>query len=133
MKWTKKDIKIMCQAISSFWLINRPLSDSMRVHNDALADVRAYLGEHRTHVVLQGIADLGNLAHHRYEENLKTAEHFKNHPEIYGKSNPEMIERFTNLASDHHKDFLKAKSLMEKIEANGLPPEVMSFDPTQRP
>lgn len=128
-KWTKRDIKIMCQTISTFWLVNRPLGFSAREHASALAEVREYLREHRTQVVCRGIADLGNLAHSRYLENAQTAEHFKTHPNVYGSSTPEMIERFTNLAAESLKDFEKAKALIERVEREGLPDEVVEYDP----
>ena len=71
MKWTKKDIGIMCGAISSFWLYNRPLSGSQ-----------------------------------------------------------EMVDRFMGLSAQDERDVSKGLKLLDRIRANGLPPEVVSFDPT---
>ena len=130
--WTKKDVKVMQQAISTFWLYNRPLGDSVREHDAALAEVRDYLRDHRAEVVLHGITELGNIARERYVKNAETAEHFETHPEVYGKSTPEMVERFRRLAEEDRRDFQKAKDLMDRIQTEELPPEVTSFDPLQR-
>jgi hypothetical protein len=130
-KWFKKDIKTMCQAIASFWLVNRPLGDSMRDHNAALDEVRAYLQEHRPLVVCHGIAELGGIAQEREQKDLDFVEHLRIHPHVYGTSTPEMIERFSKSAAENHKTVMKAEALIAKIEAEGLPPEVLSFDPVR--
>jgi hypothetical protein len=130
--WTKKDIKVLCQAISTFWLVNRPLGDSLAEHERALAEVRAYLAEHREEVVCAGVAELGGIAAERARQNQETAYHFRSHPEVYGKSTPEMIERFTRFAAENHRDLAWAEKLVARVQAEGLPPEVVAFDPIQR-
>lgn len=119
----------MCQAISSFWLVNRPLGDSTRELSSALSEVRQCLQARRAEVVCQGIANLGNIALERLQKNSDFVEHLRSHPGVYGKSTPEMIERFDNLARENHKDAERARTLIARIEAEGLPPEVIAFDP----
>ena len=132
MKWTKKDVKIMCQAISTFWLINRPLGDSLAAHQRALARVREYLSERREEVVCVGIADLADLAAERARKDQEAADHFRSHPEVYGEGTPEMIARFEELAAESRGDVARAEKLVAKIHAEGLPPEVVGFDPLSR-
>lgn len=131
-KWTKKDIRIMCQAISSFWLVNRPLSYRPGEFDMFREELNAYLSEYRTEVVVGGIADLGKLNQDRAAEAQAAASHFLNNPKVMGKSTPEMVERFTNYAREYQADADKAAVLVAKIRSQGLPPEVMSFDPTQQ-
>lgn len=128
-RWTKKDVKIMCGAISSFWLENRPLGDSTRELSSALSEVRQYLQARRAEVVCRGIASLGNIALDRLQKNSDFVEHLRSHPGVYGKSTAEMIERFDNLAREERKDVERARALIARIEAEGLPPEVIAFDP----
>ena len=132
MKWFKKDIKILCGTISTFWLMNRPLGDSMSEHQRVLERVRQFLAEHRVEVVCSEISGLGNLAAERSKKYQDTVDHFTAHPEVYGKSTPMMIERFSKLAAESRKDVAKAQILLTRIQTEGLPPEVMGFDPIQK-
>ena len=129
MKWTKKDIKIMQGAISTFWLINRPL---WGMQNEATQEVSSYLGDlsNRLRVVCSGIEDLLYMNSRQREEDLKTAQHFAAHPNIYGAATPEMISRFERQAADETKDIVAGGKLLDRIRINGLPPEVVLFDPT---
>jgi len=128
-KWTKKDIKTLCQAISTFWLYNRPLGDSYEQTMKAIASMRQFLEKHRQEVVIGGISELQTIATERAKKDQDTADHFASHPNAYGKSTPEMIKRFSDLAAEDRKDVEKAKSLIARIKTEGLPPEVEAFDP----
>jgi hypothetical protein len=128
-KWTKKDIKILCQAISTFWLHNRPLGDSYEKTMKAIEGVRQFLEKHRQEVVIGGISELQAIAMERAKKDQDAADHFALHPNVYGKSTPEMIKRFSNLAAKDLKDVKKAESLIARIKTEGLPPEVETFDP----
>jgi hypothetical protein len=129
-QWTKKDIKIMCNALSSFWLVNRPLSYRHDEWERAKNMVIAHLDQHRAEIVISGVAQLASIASDRVQKNQETADHFLNHPNIYGSSTPEMVERFTSLARESQRDVDKAAILVAKIQAEGLPPEVINFNPT---
>ena len=128
-KWAKKDIKVLQQCIDSFWLYNRPLSDSHSDYQQALAAVRQHLDKHRAEIVCGGIAELGGIASERAQKNQEAADHFAEHPEVYGKSAPEMIERFSRFAEEDRKDVKRAQMLIARVQTEGLPPEVMSHDP----
>jgi hypothetical protein len=128
-KWTKKDIKTLCQTISTFWLCNRPLGDSYEQTMKAIASMRQFLEKHRKEVVIGGISELQAIAMERAKEDQDTTDHFALHPNVYGKSTPEMIKRFSDLAAENRKDVEKAKSLIARIKAEELPPEVEAFDP----
>ena len=128
-RWTKRDVKTLCQTISTFWLVNRPLGDSLSEHERVLEAVRWYLVQHRSDVVCAGVAELGEMAAERARQDQETADHFRDHPEIYGKSTPAMIERFSKLAAVGRGNADKAERLVVKIRSEGLPPEVVAFDP----
>lgn len=130
-KWTKKDIKTLCGTLSTFWLINRPLGDSLAERQRARDEVLRYLAENRTEIVVAGLSEHIVRSAERERENRDTAAHFSAHPEVYGSANPEMIERFTKLADEEHKAADKLAALIFKVQTAELPPEVISFDPTQ--
>lgn len=128
-KWTKKDISICKNALSSFWLVNRPLGDSLREREVAYAAVRQHVTDHRVDVVCGGIAQLRQISNERALKNQQSADHFAEHPNVYGSATPEMIARFSKLAADDRKEATKAQMLIAKIQAEGLPPEVVAYDP----
>lgn len=128
MKWTKKDIKIMCGALSTFWLLHRPLYGST---SEASASLRNFLdAPRRLEVVCAGIEDLVDMNWHRAVEAEKTSNHYADHPNVMGNGTSEIVERFANIASEYERDVAKGRDLLEKIKSNGLPPEVLMFDPT---
>ena len=130
MKWLKRDIKIMCSTLSTFWLTNRP---PYGVTPEQVAEVRSFLaGPVRVSVVCAGIENLTELNRERAVEALKTAEHYRTHPNVMGTSTPEIVERFTRLAGEYESDMKIGITLIEKIKANGLPVEVLEYDPTAR-
>jgi hypothetical protein len=129
VRWTKKDIGTMRGTLSTFWLYNRPLGDSLSASRDA-AEVRELLKEQRTEVVLTSLRDHVNMLARRAEEYAKTARYYADHPEVMGSSTLGMIARFENLAKETTKGIDQKVALIKRIEAEGLPPEVVDFDPT---
>jgi hypothetical protein len=130
MRWTKKDIRTMCGTLSTFWLYNRPLGDSLSASQGAAAEVREFLKVHRKEAVLAGLQDRINVIAGRAEEYAKTAKHYADHPEVMGSSTSQMIDRFNNLAEMETRDVDKLNVIIERIGFEGLPPEVVDFDPT---
>jgi hypothetical protein len=128
-KWTKKDIKTLCGALSTFWLCNRPLGNSYEQTMKAIPAIRQFLEKHRKEVVIDGISQLQAIAMERAKKDQDVADHFALYPNVYGKSTPEMIKRFSDLATEDRKDVEKANSLIARIKTEGLPPEVEAFDP----
>lgn len=130
MKWTKKEIASLRSAIASFWLLNRPLSDSARERTQALEAVRARLVEHRAEIACAGVAQLVGIAADRERKDLELVEHLKDHPAVYGKSTDEVIARFHGFAERERKSVRWGEALIAKVREHGLPPEVQDFDPT---
>lgn len=132
-RWYKKDIKSMRGAIDSWLLVNRPaphkgiagqslgFRDAARAH---LSDL-----EKRKAVVLGDIRMLRNRAKERGQENTEAARHFEANPAIYGNSTPMMVERFDQLAAENAKGVTKLNKLLARIEEEGMPPEVVAYDP----
>jgi hypothetical protein len=56
--------------------------------------------------------------------------HLEAHPEVYGASTPEMVQRFRALAADHDRQANRWAGLQEWLRANGLPAAVLGWDPT---
>jgi len=120
----------MCGTLSTFWLYNRPLGDSMAASKGAALEVREFLKIHRTEAVLAGLQELVNMFAERAEKNAETAKHYAAHPDIMGDGTPEIVERFDRLAMEATRDADKGAALIERIKLEGLPPEVVDFDPT---
>jgi hypothetical protein len=128
MKWSKRDIKTLCGALSTFWLVNRPLSGSTA---EAVTRVRTYLnGPMRVEVICAGLKDLIDLNQDRATSAQKTSYHYASHPSVMGKGTPEIVARFAELAISYERDAQKGLALIGKIREYGLPPEVLQFDPT---
>lgn len=130
-KWTKKDIKVLCGTIDTFWLQNRPLSGAFgldsRAHDAAVQKVRETLTTRRVDVVLTGIRAFERLYSERYNQNCTT---IGNEIARFGKTlDDEIVQRFIRLAREVDKDAKAATSLRERIQAEGLPPEVEAYDP----
>ncbi len=125
VRWTKVEIKAMTGAIdSTLYTMGGPEPrDGFRDQFTAL------LATQRTEVVREGIGMLRGIAAEREKKDADAAVHFRVHPEVYGDSTPEMIERFTGLAEEARKDVARADALLAKIEASGLPAEVVGYDP----
>ena len=129
MAWTKIDIKAMKQALSTAYLKCRAFDvrDREAQRDKFLTVLEPAV---RTLVVISGIAELMVMFEGRAKENDGAADHFTKHPNVYGKATPEMIERFRGLAGEARKAAAKAKKLIDKINAEGLPQEVLEYDPT---
>lgn len=120
---TKKQIEAMQDAIAGAWV-------SLRDQGLCLEAWRTGLDEHRLRLVLAGIRERIAWHEHHAAESRGTVAHFQAHPELYGRSTPEMVERFTGLAAKYDKGAAWFRALLERAEADGLPSEVTAFDPT---
>lgn len=128
MRWTKKDVRTLCGTLSTFWLVNRPLSGSV---TEAATSLRAGLdGPRRVEVVCAGLEDLVALNQDRATEAKKTSDHYASHPSVMGKGTPEIVERFAKMAVSYEQDARKGLDMIGKVREYGLPPEVLQFDPT---
>jgi hypothetical protein len=126
-KWTKADVKRLRGAIDSWWLCNRPLSGPA---SEALLErASEVIAEHRVAIAIAGIRELRGIARDRAVEDRKTAEHFRQHPNVYGSHTPEMIARFETSAAEGDRSVNLADRLIARVEAEGLPPEVSGYDP----
>lgn len=121
--YTKKQIEAMRSAIIGAWLSLRDMGMPAEVFSRALA-------EKRSSVVLGGLRE--RIAWHQSHvaESRGTAQHFRAHPEVYGQSTPEMIERFEVAAAKYDKGAAWFRVLEQRVESDGLPPEVIVYDPT---
>lgn len=123
-KWTKIDVARLRQALSSSWLHSRLYIDPEVYRADLAKPGR------RLAIVAHGIESLRSLGEYRAKKSRESVEHFKAHPEIYRTLNDEVIARFTKLAEEDERGCRMAQALIDRINAEGLPPEVDAFDPT---
>lgn len=63
----------------------------------------------------------------RSADERASAEHFRAHPEVYGAATPEMITRFENLADGDAGAAEEVSAVADRLEAEGLPPEVAGY------
>jgi hypothetical protein len=114
--------KDMCTAIMGVWL-------DLRIHVKA-RDFSARLQTHRKECIVRDWTNLA-LVWERYERDARQAwKHFKAHPEVYGASTPEMIDRFKSVEREHGKAVRKWRAYVDWVWANDLPPDVVAYDPT---
>ena len=130
-KWTKKDIKVLCSQLDTFWLQHRPLGGLMgapRADLEAAAQaVRETLVAKRVDVVLAGIRGFERMHAERYRQNCET---IGNEITRFGKSlDDELVQRFVRLAREEDASGKAATVLRERIQREGLPPEVEAYDP----
>lgn len=130
-KWTKKDIKVLCGTIDTFWLQNRPLAGAFgldsRAHDAAVQKVRETLAAKRVDVVLAGIRSFERLYSERYKS---ICEAIGNEIARFRKPlEDEFVQRFVKLARETDADSRAATALRERIQREGLPPEVEVYDP----
>lgn len=92
-------------------------------------EVVALVDAQRKDVVLRNFRGFERMHAERAEQYRKTAAHFEAHPNIYRNSTPEIVARYRKLASTEEKDAEIARKCAEKVEAEGIPEEVATFDP----
>jgi uncharacterized membrane protein len=119
--WTKKAIKALQGQLTSFVVCHR-------MHYK-VEHIAAVIAEKRLDVVLSGLRGLAGMHEERARKNAETADHFEANPGIYNASTPEMVSRFRGYAVDEQKGGAALRTLIAKVEAEGLPAEVLSFDP----
>lgn len=128
MKFTKGDIKRMCEWLDGWALYWRPLHGAWmdlereRAWRDA---VLAATPEHRRAAILRNLENFHALERERAEKYLVSACHFQV-TRVYGNATDEMVARFELLAADAQRDAAKLDVMRAKIEALGLPAEVLS-------
>jgi hypothetical protein len=135
-RWTKADIARLKSALDTFYLVNRPIAPGMGfgyARNDGfVASFREALAKHRVDIIARGIESGARIGHNRAAENRATAAHFEANPDVYGKSTPEMVERFTTLAAEEDRGVKRALALAMRARLEPLPPEVLEYDPSAR-
>jgi hypothetical protein len=123
MAWTKTDIRTLRQQIDTFALFNRA------------ADAETFasiIDANRVAIILSGLRVFRAMFSERETKDREAAEHFRTHPNIYGDSTPEMIERFTGLAADAAKAGRKLDAIVKHVETEPLPDDVATYQPTMR-
>lgn len=131
-KWTKAEIKSMCGHIDTFWLTNRPLSDSMHDLEVARAGLAAVLSDphKRREIVLAGIRQFRAMNAERYKSYCETIGNQLVRFTAYGQPD-ELIERFTRFAREEDAANRKGEALLHRVLDEGLPPEVTTYNPLE--
>lgn len=133
-KWTKIDIRACCSQLDAFWLARRgPGSLAPSVHLEA-EHTRAVLANatNRKEAVLAGLRSMRDLHSRRYREYCETIGNQLVRFTEYGKPD-ELIDRFIKLARETDKDQRAYEALVLRVHNEGLPPEVLAYDPTLPP
>lgn len=119
MKWTKKDIKAVAQALVGFHLTNRLWipGEVLRVRVEANAAA----------VASSELDAFAAMLTERAQKNEDAARHFERHPSIYGDATPEMIARFDGLAKEDQKSADKARALAARVRAEGAPADALEI------
>lgn len=121
---TKKQIKALRDAITGAWVT---LAD-MGLREEVFS---AALPEKRLEIVRVGLQERIAWNEEHARKYRESAEHFEKHPHVYGDATPEMVEQFRKASEMYDKGAAWFRILLELVEAQGLPEEVESFDPTE--
>lgn len=121
--YTKKQVKEMRDAIMGAWLTQADRRMPVAVFSRILV-------EKRLDVVLGGIRERVAWHEHHAAEARATAAHFRAHPEVYGKSTPDAIARSEASALKYDKGAAWFRALEQRVLADGLPQEIVEYDPT---
>ncbi len=142
-KWTKKDIATLCGQLDTHWLKLRfGLNASEEI--EVAKAMRSEGEKARREIVLAGLRAWRELLAQRYNEQVQTignqivrftewgkgdASAEDDQGEIVGDT---IVRRFTKLAGETDKAHRAAEALVLRVHHEGLPPEVVSYDPTSR-
>lgn len=144
----------MTGAIDSFLICTRPIAPAygMRPGGTDAFEVwfEEKLAKYRTEIVCSGIRQLRGIVAERAQKNTDHAEHLRAHPEIYGAPDKQIwlseerkhvtrdeyvrreIASWGSRAADEGKSVAWSDKLLARIAAEGLPPEVVAYDPSKR-
>lgn len=122
-RWTKTAIRSLCSQVDSFWLGHRLGLRPERV--PAFVD---FIRANRVAIVVGGLRSFRGLLGSRMTSQRETAEHARTSG-VWGLSTDEIVERFTKLAAGTGRDLAKVDALIARVEAEGLPDEVVGYLP----
>lgn len=131
MKYFKREIRELRQAIDGWWLRNGPATNSLSEHDRLIKWATQTLGNCRTQIAGDGIIEMRHIIVDRAEQNRRTAKHAQDHPKVWGRATEEIIERFTKLAAKCEKSIKQADVLLAKVNTSGLPDELKDYLPWQ--
>lgn len=130
-KWTKKDIKTCCSQLDTYWLSRSP-SRTVQSEQDSAERLAFVLaGNGRKEIVLAGLRGMRELHGERYNQECQTIGNAYAR-DIYGAGRDEFVARFIKLAQDTDKERGLYEKLALRVYHEGLPPEVVAYDPTAR-
>lgn len=127
-RWTKADVKRLCGAIDTYFVVVRPLG----ALGDFPTRFREVLAAHRQDIVVSALAGFERMLHARVTENRAAAVHAVFNPHVWGSSAGSMAARFETLAREAERDIERSEKLVARVRAEGLPPEVIAYDPMAR-
>lgn len=122
-QWTKTAIRSLCSQVDSFWLGHR-----LGLTREREPAFVAFIHANRLAIVLGGLRSFRGLLDSRMTSHRETAEHARTSG-VWGSSTDMMVERFTKLAADTGRDLAKLDALIGRVEADGLPAEVVGYMP----
>lgn len=130
MKWTKKDIKALCAQLDTYWLTRSP-DRTLASEKAAKESMGSILERGRQDIVLAGLRGMRELHADRYNQQCQTIGNALVR-DIYGKSRDEFVAKFIELAKQTDAERKLYEDLVLRVVKEGLPPEVVSYDPTAR-
>jgi hypothetical protein len=117
--------------------VNRPIAPAFGPRSgersEFVARFRAWLSEpgRRAAIACAHLRGLASLAADRAKRSRETAEHARANPDVWRDGTAEIVARFERLAGEDERGVAGLEKLVARIEAEGLPPEVEAYDPTE--
>jgi|SRR5208282_3244696 len=125
-KWLKKDIKQLQGFLHSFYVTHRPLD--VRAWKEAMPKIRLAIEANRKEIVLAGIRGGRAMLSERYRSSCETIGNQLVRFTEYGAPD-EIVSRFIKIAREEDAGERALEVLLHRVLAEGLPPEVDSYDP----
>jgi hypothetical protein len=125
-KWLKKDIKQLRGFLHDFYVEHRPLD--VREWKEAMPKIRLAIESNRKEIVLAGIRRGRATLSARYRLSCETIGNQLVRFTEYGAPD-ELVARFIKIAREEDADERVLEALLYRVLAEGLPPEVESYDP----
>lgn len=128
-KWTKKAIEALCTQLSSWWCFNA-LYLEPGVKTEDVWDTMPL--EVRIKIVIGGLRNFHALLSERAAKYRETAAHYAGVWADTGRPRDldgELQTRFSTGAAEADKDAAIVQKLIDRVDAEGLPPEVVTWRP----
>lgn len=130
-RWTKADIARMCGQLDTFALLNKPIAGPASVFRAAEEALRAALAKQRGELVIAGLRSAREASGRYYREECEVIGNALVR-RVHGDATDELVRRKIEEARAEDEAHRKLDALVLRVHREGIPPEVVAYDPIER-